>query len=73
MDFEIKPGTGSRLYSVRPEGHLLASQGRQLHLTQWGESNIVLGSLFLHKHHDQGASWGGKGLFGLHFRIAVHH
>jgi len=29
--------------------------------------------LFLHKHHDQEASWGGKGLFSLHFHIAVHH
>jgi hypothetical protein len=25
------------------------------------------------KHHNQEASWGGKGLFGLHFHIAVHH
>ena len=25
------------------------------------------GFLFLDKHHDQEASWGGKGLFGLHF------
>jgi hypothetical protein len=25
------------------------------------------------KHHDQEASWGGKGLFSLHFRIAVDH
>jgi hypothetical protein len=25
------------------------------------------------KHHDQEASWGGKGLFSLHFHIAVHH
>jgi hypothetical protein len=25
------------------------------------------------KHHDQEASWGEKGLFGLHFHIAVHH
>jgi hypothetical protein len=25
------------------------------------------------KHHDQEASWGGKGLFGLHFHTAVHH
>jgi transposase len=24
-------------------------------------------------HHDQEASWGGKGLFSLHFHIAVHH
>jgi hypothetical protein len=26
-----------------------------------------------HKHHDQETSWGGKGLFSLHFHIAVHH
>ena len=25
------------------------------------------------KHHDQEASWGGKGLFSLHFHIAVHY
>jgi hypothetical protein len=25
------------------------------------------------KHHDQKASWGGKGLFGLHFYITAHH
>jgi hypothetical protein len=25
------------------------------------------------KHHDQEASWGGKGLFSLHFHIVVHH
>jgi hypothetical protein len=31
------------------------------------------GFLFLHKHHDQEASWGGKGLFRLHFHTAVHH
>ena len=31
-----------------------------------------LGFLFLHKHHDQEASWGGKGLFSLHFHTAVH-
>jgi hypothetical protein len=29
------------------------------------------GFLFLHKHHDQEASWGGKGLFSLHFHTAV--
>jgi hypothetical protein len=33
----------------------------------------VLGFLFLHKHHDQEASWGGKGLFSLHFHIAIHY
>jgi hypothetical protein len=32
-----------------------------------------LGFLFLHKHYDQEARWGGKGLFSLHFHIAVHH
>jgi hypothetical protein len=25
------------------------------------------------KHHDQEASWGGKGLFSLHFKIIVYH
>jgi hypothetical protein len=30
------------------------------------------GILFLHKH-DQEESWGGKGLFGLHFHTAIHH
>ena len=25
------------------------------------------------KHYDREASWGGKGLFSLHFHIAVHH
>jgi hypothetical protein len=34
---------------------------------------IVLRFLFLHKHHDQEASWGGKDLFRLLFHIAVHH
>ena len=29
--------------------------------------------LFLHKHHDQETSWGGKNLFSLHFHTAVHH
>ena len=33
----------------------------------------VLGFLFLYKHHDQETSWGGRGLFSLHFHIAVHH
>jgi hypothetical protein len=32
-----------------------------------------LGFLFLHKKHDQEASWGGKGLFILYFHIAVYH
>jgi hypothetical protein len=25
------------------------------------------------KYHDQKTSWGGMGLFGLHFHITVHH
>ena len=25
------------------------------------------------KHRDQETSWGGKGVFNLHFHIAVHH
>jgi hypothetical protein len=29
--------------------------------------------LFLNKHHDQEASWGGKDLFSLYFHTAVHH
>jgi hypothetical protein len=42
------------------------------------DENIISGLswselLFLHKHHDQEASWGEKGLFGLHFHSAVHH
>jgi hypothetical protein len=28
---------------------------------------------FCTKHHDHEAIWGGKGLFSLHFHIAVHH
>ena len=28
-------------------------------------------SLAVMKHHDQKASWGEKGLLGVHFRIAV--
>jgi len=31
----------------------------------------VLGFLFLHKHQDQEASWGGEGLFSSHFHIAI--
>jgi hypothetical protein len=38
-------------------------------LTQY----VLVRFLFLHRHHDQEASWGGKGLFSLHFHIAFHH
>jgi hypothetical protein len=31
------------------------------------------GFLFLHKHLNQEASWGGKVLFSLHFHTAVYH
>ena len=31
------------------------------------------GFYFCTKHNDREASWGGKGLFSLHFHIAVHH
>ena len=34
---------------------------------------LVRVSIAMRKHHDQKASWGGKGLLGLHFSIAVHH
>ena len=27
----------------------------------------------MRKHHEQKASWGGKGLFGLHFHIIALH
>ena len=30
-------------------------------------------SIAVMKHHDQKASWGGKGLFDLLFHITVHH
>jgi hypothetical protein len=33
----------------------------------------VSGFLFLQKHHDQEASWRGKGLFSLNFYTVVHH
>ena len=34
---------------------------------------LVRVSTAVMKHHAQKASWGGKGLFGLHFHITVHH
>ena len=34
---------------------------------------LVRVSIAVMKHHGQKASWEGKGLFGLHFCIAVHH
>jgi hypothetical protein len=36
-------------------------------------ATVVGGFYSCTKHHDQEASWGGKGLFSLHFHIAVHH
>jgi len=35
--------------------------------------DTVLVMLVCTKHQDQEASWGGKGLFSLHFHIAAHH
>jgi hypothetical protein len=37
----------------------------------WGV--LVRTSIVVIKHYDQKASWQGKGLFGLHFYIAVLH
>jgi hypothetical protein len=34
---------------------------------------LVRVSIFLHKHYDQEANCGGKGLFSLYFHISVHH
>jgi len=39
----------------------------------WLRTALVRVSTAATKHHDQKASWGGKGLFGLHFHITVHH
>ena len=54
---------------------IVKSKERYMHacllLLDWCLSSS--GFLFLHKHHDQEASWGGKDLFGLHFHTAVHH
>ena len=38
----------------------------------WKGNVLVRVSIAVMKHHDQKASWRGKGLFGLHFHIAVH-
>jgi hypothetical protein len=34
---------------------------------------LVRVSIAAMKHHKQKASWGGKGLFGLHFHFSVQH
>jgi len=34
---------------------------------------LVRVSLAWTKHHDKKASWGGKGLFDLHFHSVIHH
>ena len=33
-------------------------------------SVLVRVTIAVMRHHDQKSSWGGKGLFGLHFHIA---
>lgn len=45
----------------------------------WGQGNnegssvLVKVSIDVVKHHDQKASLGGRGLFGLYFHIVVYH
>ena len=34
---------------------------------------LVRVSVAIMKYHDQKASWGRKGLLGLHFHLIVHH
>ena len=34
---------------------------------------VSVSSIAALRHHDQKTSWGGKGLFGLHLHISVHH
>jgi hypothetical protein len=41
--------------------------------TRWISISVSFFFIAVMKHHDQKASWGGKGLFGLHFYIIVHH
>jgi hypothetical protein len=38
----------------------------------WGGVSVRV-SIAVMKHHDQKASWGGKGLFGLYFQITFQH
>ena len=49
----------------------------QIHRAQsyiWEKTRHLLsGFLLLHKHHDQEASWGRKGLLSLCFHTALHH
>ena len=34
---------------------------------------LIRVSIAEEKYHDPKAGWGGKGLFGFHFQITVHH
>jgi hypothetical protein len=36
-------------------------------------TGLVSISIAAMKHYDQKTSWGGKGLFGLHFHVGVHY
>ena len=36
-------------------------------------SVLVMVAMAVTKHHGQKASWGEKGLFGVHFHVAVRH
>ena len=37
------------------------------------KSRVLVGVSISAQHHDQKASLGGGGLFGLYFHVAVHH
>ena len=37
------------------------------------EDVFIWVSIAAMKHHDQKANWEGKGLFNLHFHVAIYH
>ena len=47
--------------------------GRILHTHQRKIHCLNQGFIAAMKHHDQTASWGGKGLFALDFQITINH
>ena len=61
------------LSALQPLARVVSLNTIQGPCPQTPRKSSVLGFLFLHKYRDQGASWGGKGLFSLHFHVAVHH
>jgi len=70
-------GLGQKEEEERPwGGEIIYIPGEEKRKPPWSKRRMwgdVLVFLFLHKCHDQETSWGGKGLFSLHFHIAVHH